>query len=65
MSRQIDPVCNLPIEEEEAAGSSEYAGLTYYFHSEECMGRFNQNPAKFAGTSSTNVSDAPALKRNE
>jgi Cu+-exporting ATPase len=43
-----DPVCGMTIEAENAAGTSEYQGETYYFCSPTCKGKFDANPAEFA-----------------
>lgn len=51
MANHIDPVCGMPVEEQNAAGLSEHKGTTYYFDSEECLGKFNQQPAQYAGQS--------------
>lgn len=48
MKSHIDPVCGMQVEEENAAGLSEYKGRTYYFDSEECLKRFNQHPEQYA-----------------
>ena len=42
-----DPVCGMTIEAENAAGTSEYNGETYYFCSPACKGKFDANPAQF------------------
>ena len=31
MAKQTDPVCNMQIEEQDAAGQTEYEETTYYF----------------------------------
>lgn len=43
----MDPVCGLRVEPETAAGSSEYGGRTYYFHSLACKAEFDAAPARF------------------
>ncbi len=48
MTSQIDPVCGVQVEEQDAAGLSEHQGTTYYFHSEECLSTFNQHPEQYA-----------------
>ena len=48
MASHIDPVCGHSVEDEDAAGSSEQNGVTYYFDSEECMSKFNQRPEQYA-----------------
>lgn len=42
-----DPVCGMTIEAENAAGTSEYKGETYYFCSPVCKGKFDAQPQKF------------------
>ncbi|MCL4704239.1 YHS domain-containing protein [bacterium] len=49
MTKQIDPVCGMQIDEKQAAGKSEYEGRAYYFCSTNCKDTFDQNPAKYAG----------------
>ena len=40
----IDPVCEMEITIEEAAGKSEYKGQTYYFCSLGCKRSFDKEP---------------------
>lgn len=42
-----DPVCGMEITAEEAAGTSEYKGQTYYFCSPGCKRSFEKDPEKF------------------
>jgi Cu+-exporting ATPase len=42
-----DPVCNMQVDEKNAAGRLEYQGQTYYFCSENCKERFDQNPQRY------------------
>ena len=52
MATYTDPVCGMQgLEEKNAAGMSEHDGVTYYFDSEECMIKFNQEPARYAAKS--------------
>lgn len=51
MATHRDPVCDVTMEEKDAAGVSEHEGVTYYFHSEECMSTFNQHPEQYADKS--------------
>lgn len=51
MTTHIDPVCEMQVEEKDAAGMAEHKGVTYYFDSEECMSKFNEHPEKYAGKS--------------
>jgi len=42
-----DPVCNMEIDEQSAAGRSQYQGDTYYFCTESCKNEFDQNPQQY------------------
>ena len=48
MAQQVDPVCGMQIEEQDAAGQTDYEGRTYYFCSTACQRKFEANPAEFA-----------------
>lgn len=47
MAKQIDPVCGMQVEEQEAAGKSRHEGRDYYFCSEGCKREFEENPEQF------------------
>jgi Cu+-exporting ATPase len=40
----IDPVCNMTVEDDEAAATVEYEGKTYYFCSVGCRNDFQEDP---------------------
>ncbi len=42
-----DPVCGMSVEEEDAEGTSEYQGQTYYFCSMDCKEAFDANPEDY------------------
>lgn len=42
-----DPVCGMNVNEKKAAGSSTYAGKTYYFCSSNCKTEFEKAPSKY------------------
>jgi len=42
-----DPVCNMTIEDKDAAASSIYKGITYFFCSIPCKENFDKNPESF------------------
>ena len=44
-----DPVCGMMIDEQTAAGRSEFNGTTYYFCAPICKQRFDQNPSAYVG----------------
>jgi YHS domain-containing protein len=43
----IDPVCGMEVDEQTAAGKSEYEGKTYYFCSLGCKAAFDKDPEKY------------------
>jgi YHS domain-containing protein len=51
MSKHIDPVCNMQIEEKEAVGQTEYKARNDYFCSLECQQNFEKSPEQFADNS--------------
>ena len=42
-----DPVCGMTVEQDKAAGTTEYQGESYYFCSEKCLHKFEQAPTDF------------------
>ena len=42
-----DPVCEMEIDPNTAAGKSEYQGQTYYFCSPGCKKSFDKEPEKY------------------
>ncbi len=55
-----DPVCGMTINADEAAGTSESGGKTYYFCSPVCKEKFDANPAQFAGAEEKGEATAAA-----
>jgi Cu+-exporting ATPase len=47
-----DPVCDMDVTPENAAGTSEYNGQTYYFCSPGCKRSFDKDPEKYVGKAS-------------
>lgn len=47
MATQTDPVCKMQVDEQSAAATSEHEGETYYFCSEVCKSKFDENPEKY------------------
>jgi YHS domain-containing protein len=43
-----DPVCKMQIDENTAAGKSEYQGKTYYFCALSCKRKFDESPQTYA-----------------
>jgi YHS domain-containing protein len=42
-----DPVCKMTIDENKAAGKSEYNGKTYYFCAVGCKKKFDADPSAY------------------
>jgi YHS domain-containing protein len=47
MEKEIDPVCGMEVDPENAAGESEYKGKKYYFCAPGCKHAFDQDPEKY------------------
>ena len=45
--RPIDPVCGMRVSPEQAAGSYEFEGVTYYFCARSCLARFQASPRAY------------------
>lgn len=43
----VDPVCGMEINLENALERSEYQGQTFYFCSQQCRNKFDEDPAQF------------------
>jgi len=48
MELSRDPVCRMEITDENAAPQSIHEGDTYYFCSESCKDRFDEQPERYA-----------------
>ena len=44
---KIDPVCDMTVDPEKAAGHVEYKGETYYFCSTHCVRKFQDDPERY------------------
>jgi Cu+-exporting ATPase len=42
-----DPVCGMTVDPDETEWFCTYLGETYYFCSEACLNRFEQNPTRY------------------
>ena len=51
----LDPVCGMTVDPENAAGSFEYKGTTYYFCSTHCVHKFSANPESFLNKPTTQI----------
>ena len=57
----IDPICNMEVEEDTAAGRFDYDGKTYLFCSVHCLDKFKQEPAKYVeGAEKPAADETPA-----
>lgn len=50
-AQHTDPVCGMQVEEQNAAGQSEYKEQTYYFCNEGCKQKFDENPEAYVSES--------------
>lgn len=44
----IDPVCKMKVDEQSAAGQTNYNGKEYFFCSKDCEQKFEEEPTQFA-----------------
>lgn len=65
MARVIDPVCEMTIDSENAAGQSQYEGTTYYFCAAECKRQFDADPEQYVGTAQSSTDREVSLERHE
>lgn len=42
-----DPVCGMDVDEKQAAATATHEGHTYYFCSQACKQKFDQQPQKY------------------
>jgi len=47
----IDPVCKMQVDENKAAGRSEFNGKTYFYCALVCKTKFDANPQQYAKSS--------------
>jgi Cu+-exporting ATPase len=60
-----DPVCGMEVTPEEAAGSLEHDGRTYFFCSRQCLSKFRSAPQDFLDPSAAPGSTAPVAANVE
>ncbi|MCI0335999.1 MAG: YHS domain-containing protein [Acidobacteria bacterium] len=44
MAMQTDPVCGMRVDDQKVGSKSQYQGTTYFFCSDECKRKFEQQP---------------------
>jgi Cu+-exporting ATPase len=54
-----DPVCGMTVDEEKAAGTSEYGSRTYYFCSASCLTKFKADPNRYVKQPTEAAAPAP------
>jgi YHS domain-containing protein len=42
-----DPVCGMDVDEQKAAGTSQYKGRQYFFCAKSCKEKFDRNPEQY------------------
>lgn len=47
MAMVTDPVCGMRIDPDDAAGTAEYQGATYYFCSQACVDAFEADSGSY------------------
>ena len=47
--QHTDPVCGMQVDEQSATAQLEHEGQTYYFCSQGCKEKFEQDPEQYAG----------------
>ncbi len=52
-----DPVCGMNVNEDRAAGRSDYLGRSYYFCSDRCKMEFDKSPDRYARPDETGGRD--------
>lgn len=50
---KTDPVCGMQINEQQAAGTSDYQGKSFHFCSSTCKQQFDQNPQRYTSQQAT------------
>ena len=61
----LDPVCGMTVNPEDAAGSYDYNGRTYYFCSTHCVQKFREDPELFLNKSTAPMASSPVTIQHE
>jgi Cu+-exporting ATPase len=56
----LDPVCGMSIAPEDATGTVEYKGTTYYFCNPSCEEKFREHPENYVGADRPAAPAVPA-----
>jgi len=57
-----DPVCGMLVDPKEAAGSRDHGDKTYFFCGNNCMRRFDKEPARYVDSPGNASATRPADK---
>lgn len=60
--QHIDPVCGMWVNPDDAAGSFEHAGTTYYFCGKSCLERFKSSPEKYLAPQPIEAAQPPDMQ---
>ena len=52
-----DPVCGMELNEENAAERSEHMGQIFYFCSDQCRNKFDENPGRYMREADTVIGE--------
>jgi Cu+-exporting ATPase len=47
MAMQTDPVCGMQVDDQKATAKSQFQGTNYFFCSDECKRKFDQQPQQY------------------
>lgn len=59
----LDPVCKMDVNPASAEAQSEYEGVSFYFCSQGCKERFDQEPMRYVDA--TDLAEMRARRANE
>jgi Cu+-exporting ATPase len=64
VSEVLDPVCGMTIAPEDAVGTVDYRGQTYYFCNQSCIDQFTANPEQFLTPTAAKPVDPADMARD-
>jgi YHS domain-containing protein len=48
MAMQTDPICGMQVDDQKTTSKSQFQGTNYFFCSDECKRKFDQQPQQYA-----------------
>ena len=48
MAMHTDPVCGMQVDDQKSTAKSQFQGTNYYFCSDDCKRKFDQQPQQYA-----------------